>query len=199
MLKLLFLTMASAVPVRQILSESPDFTEGMFKKLLLRKGLNHLLMPEIDDLTHSLARDFPEIIKVRSIGKTWENRDIKMLEIDARDHLGLDLLKKPAILLTGAHHSRELTSIQMPLYSVLKMVQGLIHGDQRYINLLAQNKYYVVPVVNVDGVATISDIFIKTGKIELIRKNRNPHTKVCNGKLETYGVDLNRNYGVAWD
>jgi hypothetical protein len=29
---------------------------------------------------------------------------------------------KPAILLTGAHHSRELASIQMPLYSILRML-----------------------------------------------------------------------------
>ena len=54
----------------------------MFKKLLLREGLNHLLLPEIDDLTMSLARDFPDLITIKSIGKTWEQRDIKMIEIN---------------------------------------------------------------------------------------------------------------------
>ena len=122
MYKLLLVSLTSALPVRQILSESPDFTEEMFKKLLLRDGLNHLLLPEIDDLTSSLARDFPDLIQIKSIGKTWENRDIKMIEIDARASLGVNLLSKPAIMLTGAHHARELTSIQMPLYSVLRMV-----------------------------------------------------------------------------
>ena len=42
--------------------------------------------------------------------------------------------------------------------------------------MLAQNVYYVVPIVNVDGVATLSEIFLKTGKIKLIRKNMNPNT-----------------------
>lgn len=122
MFKALLMTVASALPLKEILSESPEFTEDTFKKLLLRDGLNHLLLPEIDDLTLSLARDFPEIIKVYSIGQTWEQREIKMIEIDARDYLGVQLPEKPAIMLTGAHHSRELTSIQMPLYSVLRMV-----------------------------------------------------------------------------
>ena len=72
MFKLLFISVASALPVRQILSESPTFTEDMFKKLLLRDGLNHLLLPEIDDLTYSLARDFPDLVTIKSIGKTWE-------------------------------------------------------------------------------------------------------------------------------
>lgn len=65
--------------------------------------------------------------------------------------------------------------------------------------MLAQNKYYVVPIVNVDGVAAISDHFIKTGEIHMIRKNKNPNTHACNGDITTMGVDLNRNYGVAWD
>ena len=160
MFKLLFISVASALPVRQILSESPTFTEDMFKKLLLRDGLNHLLLPEIDDLTYSLARDFPDLVTIKSIGKTWEQRDIKMIEING---IVKTERAKPAIMLTGAHHARELTSIQMPLYSILRMLQGLIHNDQKYINMLAQNIYYVVPVVNVDGVAAISDHFIKTG------------------------------------
>lgn len=65
--------------------------------------------------------------------------------------------------------------------------------------MLAQNIYYVVPVVNVDGLAAISENFAKTGNITLIRKNMNPFTKPCEGKIELMGVDLNRNYGVAWD
>jgi len=54
-------------------------------------------------------------------------------------------------------------------------------------------------VVNVDGVTHISDHFIKTGEVLMIRKNMNPNTQVCDGKVETKGVDLNRNYAVSWD
>lgn len=62
---------------------------------------------------------------------------------------------KPAILLTGAHHSRELISIQMPLYSLLRLMHGLVHRKREIMNLLIQNKYYFIPIVNVDGVAEI--------------------------------------------
>jgi len=42
----------------------------------------------------------------------------------------------------------------MPLFSLLRLIHGaIIHNDRKFINLLVQNKYYVIPVVNVDGVA----------------------------------------------
>lgn len=79
------------------------------------------------------------------------------------------------MLLTGAHHSREVVSIQMPLFSLLKMLHGgLIHGDERYYHLLTQNKYFVVPVVNVDGLADIEKKWIETGVYHPRRKNMNP-------------------------
>jgi carboxypeptidase T len=65
--------------------------------------------------------------------------------------------------------------------------------------MLAQNTYYVVPVVNVDGVAYLSKHFLQTGEIKFIRKNMNPITEPCNGDVVSMGVDLNRNYGVSWD
>ena len=57
---------------------------------------------------------------------------------------------------------------------------GILHGDKRYNNLLLQNKYYIVPTVNVDGLAFIEDIYRKTGVLEEKRKNMNIGTKACN-------------------
>jgi Tfp pilus assembly protein FimT len=68
--------------------------------------------------------------------------------------------KRPAIFLTGATHSRELITVQMPLYSSLKLLhKALVQNDERYQNLLMQNTYYVVPVINVDGLAQIEKDF----------------------------------------
>lgn len=153
----------------------------MFKQLLVRDDLNHLLLSDVNKLVQHIAVEFPDVVKLKTIGTSWQERPLYMLEIDARDFLNKqavyqhDLLNKPAILLTGAHHSRELISIQMPLYSVLKMLHGgIVHNDSHYIDLLAANKYYVVPVVNVDGLADIEEIFISTGKMTTRRKNMNP-------------------------
>jgi len=72
------------------------------------------------------------------------------------------------------------------------------------MNLLQQNVYHIVPVVNADGLAMIEADFPKTKKVLKKRKNQNPdaqnsadknHTKCA---PEDAGVDLNRNYGVDW-
>ena len=107
---------ASSLKLRQILEKSPVFDEDMFKQLLVRKDLNHLLLSDINKLVHAMAKEFPEVIKLKKIGHTRENRDITLIVIDARNHLVAEdhqsgLLEKPAILLTGAHHARELVSI----------------------------------------------------------------------------------------
>jgi len=95
-------------------------TDDHIMKLLLRKDLNHLLLSDVLDLMKSLQREFPEAIKLESIGKTYQGRDMPMIVLDARDYLlktmgikaeDVHIQQKPAILITGAHHARELTSI----------------------------------------------------------------------------------------
>ena len=57
--------------------------------------------------------------------------------------------------MTGAHHARELISVQMPLYCILDLLHGLMHFNMEKILLLKRNKYFVIPFVNVDGSYTI--------------------------------------------
>lgn len=65
----------------------------------------------------TLAKDFPEVVTLKSIGKSYEGRDIMMIVLDSRDyikntlHIDFGLTEKPAIFMNGAHHSRELVSI----------------------------------------------------------------------------------------
>jgi len=91
----------------------------------------------------------------------------------------------------------------MPLYSVLRLIHGgIIHNDEKYTNLLLQNKYYVLPVTNVDGLNDIEEHYNKTGEWLTRRKNMNfeaATADMCKGPLEERGVDINRNYGVDWD
>ena len=75
---------------------------------------------------------------------------------------------------------------------------GIVHSDSHYVDLLAANKYYVVPVVNVDGLADIEKIFLETGEMTTRRKNMNPNNS-ANCSSDQRGVDLNRNYAVYWD
>ena len=50
---------------------------------------------------------------------------------------------------------------------------GLLHNNKRYFNLLMQNKYYVIPTVNVDGLVYIEDHYHNEGKLLEKRKNMN--------------------------
>lgn len=103
--------------------------------------------------------------------------------------------------MTGATHSRELITIQMPLYTALKMLhKAFVQNDEKYLNLLMQNTYYIVPIINVDGVSLIEKDFQKSFHILNQRKNMNPNAikdktgTPCQAQMS--GVDLNRNWGV---
>jgi len=63
-----------------------------------------------------------------------------------------DYKSKPAILLTAQIHAREAITSSMVLFTALKLIHGgVVHKDHRYESLLAMNKYYIVPNINVDG------------------------------------------------
>ena len=59
----------------------------------------------------------------------------------------------------------------MPLYTVLDMLHGLVHGREESLNLLKHNKYYVMPIVNIDGSHAIMKHYLQTGELLLKRKN----------------------------
>lgn len=45
----------------------------------------------------NLQKEFPDIIKVRSIGKTWQERDLLVVELDARDMMEKKGIKMSAV------------------------------------------------------------------------------------------------------
>lgn len=160
-----------------------------------------------------------------SIGRSYQGRPIRVMEVDAREALLSEREEpskvepdfaedehenkiwdtyadnvygpKPAILLTGQHHSREAITSSMVLGSILKMLHGALHGNEKYRKLLIQNKYYAIPTVNVDGVNYIEETYKRTGVLEAKRTNMHIGKDAkCNATVA--GVDLNRNYGYKW-
>lgn len=108
---------------------------------------------------HTLAKNVNSTDSALSKKPTKQNTTapaVKKAEVPMKEP------NRPAILLTGAHHARELITLQMTLYQILKLIHaGFITQQPKYRNLLAQNKYYVIPVVNPDGVAFIETEFGK--------------------------------------
>ena len=63
-----------------------------------------------------MKKDFPDVVEIRSIGNSWDGRSIDMIGIDgsksaAKTKLSQAPADRPAIFMTGAHHSREFITI----------------------------------------------------------------------------------------
>jgi murein tripeptide amidase MpaA len=85
---------------------------------------------------------------------------------------------KKSVLITGAHHARELTSISMNMYLLLKTIYGYYIKDEQTMSLLNSTNLYFIPMINTDGVKLISELYNETGgKLVMIRKNRNDGKK----------------------
>lgn len=83
-----------------------------------------------------------------------------------------DVKNKPAILLTGATHAREMISTSFNVYQMLKLLhKGVVQKDSHYEELLKNNKFYFIPILNVDGVAFIEQGWNENHKIIPQRKN----------------------------
>lgn len=77
-----------------------------------------------------------------------------------------DVKDKPAILITGATHARELISTSFNIYQILKLIKkGKVDEVDKYSSLLKNNKFYFIPILNVDGVALIEKGWEENHKI----------------------------------
>jgi murein tripeptide amidase MpaA len=100
--------------------------------------------------------------------------------------------------MTGATHARELISTSLNVYEMLKLLKhGAIEKDPHFEKLLNQNRYFFLPILNVDGVSMIEETWNKTHKIIPHRKNHDKEmSSNCPHPDEDIGVDLNRNFGI---
>ena len=71
------------IPIKQKLTQSTveDFSENIIKR---DDGLSHMLLSDVNNLMLSIVHDFPEIAKSYSIGKSYEGRDINVIELTAK-------------------------------------------------------------------------------------------------------------------
>lgn len=134
------------------------------------------------DLLTSMVAKYPHLIRLQSIGDTWEERPIMLATIS------MDVAfsgQKPAMLYTGTIHAREWIGNEL----AIEFIQHLLENhdsDPRIKQTLTRNTLYIVPCLNPDGFEYSRNHF------SFWRKNRRD-----NGD-GTFGVDLNRNFGVMF-
>lgn len=135
----------------------------------------------------ALKNRYPDLIKVYTAGYSEGGREILMYTLGNGD-------KKA--LITGAIHAREhittkyLLKVTEDYCNAFYSATGY-YGDYDIYNLLNEYTLYIIPCINPDG-------------LEIILSNDAPEKNVRVSKLSEYkanktGVDLNRNFPLAWD
>jgi murein tripeptide amidase MpaA len=103
------------------------------------------------DLTHILheyAEEFPQLVHIESIGKSYEGRDIWLLTV-TRFATGTDR-EKPALWVDGNIHATEIAPSSACLYLLQTLVTGYgTHPD--ITRCLDTRTFYICPRVNPDG------------------------------------------------
>ncbi len=135
----------------------------------------------IDFLKHAMG-EHPDLIRLQSIGETWEGRPIMMVTI-SQDVAYAD--EKPALLYTGTIHAREWIGIELANKFVKYIIENY-KTNPKLLSALTRNTLYMVPCLNPDGFEYSRRHF------SFWRKNRRD-----NGD-GTFGVDLNRNFSVRF-
>jgi carboxypeptidase T len=131
-----------------------------------------------------VAAAYPNIANVRTIGTSYEGRNIVALKIS--DNVGTDE-NEPEVLYDAHQHAREHLTVEMALY-LANLYTGSYASDSRVANVVNSREIWIIPDVNPDG----GEYDIATGSYRSWRKNRQPNS---GGSV---GTDLNRNWGFNW-
>jgi murein tripeptide amidase MpaA len=103
---------------------------------------------ELGELLAAYAAARPDLIERRSIGRSWEGRDIWLMVVTHRA-TGPDT-EKPAFWVDGNIHAGELTACTACLYW-LHQLASTYDTDPRIRHLLDTRAVYLVPRLNPDG------------------------------------------------
>ncbi|MEO7852008.1 MAG: M14 family zinc carboxypeptidase, partial [Rubrivivax sp.] len=108
--------------------------------------------PELSRLLGDYAAARPDLVSVRSIGKSHEGRDIWLVVLTS-SHTG-EHTDKPAFWVDGNIHAAELTASTACLYWLHHLVLNFGVDDdegRRITHLLNTRTVYICPRLNPDG------------------------------------------------
>ena len=133
---------------------------------------------ELTSILQNYSSRFPGLMRVESVGKSHEGRDIWAAKIS--DNVDQHE-NEPAVFFNSMHHAREVMTTEVAI-DIIDQLTANYATDQSVRNWVDSNEIWIVPMVNPDGnnrVWTSNSMW---------RKNTR----------EGYGVDINRNYPYAW-
>ena len=170
------LAVLTLVALAQPVSAADDWPTGY--------GLHHTYGEMLIEL-QQLARDRPDIVALRSMGRSYEGRKLWLAKIS--DNVAIDESEPEAYFQAGIHANEHTGTEQ-----AMAMIQWLVDGygtDARTSAIVDGMEVWIAPMVNPDGAMfDISD-----GTFQNWRKDRKP-----NAGTTEIGTDINRNFGYRW-
>ena len=102
----------------------------------------------ITDLLKKIAKAYPNLARLESIGKSFEGRDLWCIAIS--DYSKGDATKKPGMYIDGNIHSNETQGSEFAMYTAWYLTESF--SDNGFIReLLADKIFYIVPTINPDA------------------------------------------------
>lgn len=105
---------------------------------------------ELNERLHWLAERHPQLASMRSIGKSYEGRDLWLITLTNTES-GPDTVK-PAFWVDGNIHATELTAAMATLHLIQRLLTGY-REDPKITRLLDEQVFYILPRMNPDGAA----------------------------------------------
>ena len=90
------------------------------------------------DIMEKIAKAYPKLARLESIGKSYENRSIYMLTISDFNTGNPD--EKPAMYIDGNIHSNEIQGAEFSLYTAWYLTE--MFDDLEFINQLLKDKTF---------------------------------------------------------
>lgn len=136
----------------------------------------YLNLKQLREVVDSWVTEFPKYVEIEKIGKSVQDRDIRAVHVS---RFRGEKAPKYRMIILGGHHSREWLAHATTMCITERFIRGIEKKGSRHHKLLSYMTLSVIPMGNPDG-------FVKTHSgSRMNRKNAN-------------GVDLNRNWDIAW-
>jgi murein tripeptide amidase MpaA len=104
--------------------------------------------PDLTRLLKEYAKEYPDLIRLESIGKSHEGRDVWL--VTATSFRSGSDTEKPAFWVDGNIHASEVTASAAALYLIHSLVTKY-RTDPNVTRALDTRAFYIVPRVNPDG------------------------------------------------
>jgi murein tripeptide amidase MpaA len=103
---------------------------------------------ELAEIMQRIAKAYPSLATIASIGKSFEGRDLWFLTIS--NHTKGDPDKKPAMYIDGNIHSNEIQGSEVALYTAWYVCE--MYDQVQWIKkLLDEKTIYILPTINPDA------------------------------------------------